>query len=73
MGNKAILKRGITGVHHHVSKQHLHRDLAKFDRRHNTRKVDDQARTTGMVKTIEGKRLTYKPLVKRPEQISSAK
>jgi transposase-like protein len=64
----AILKRGVTGVYHHWSRQHLHRYLAEFDRRYNERSargVSDQARTAGIVKSAEGKRLTYKPLVGR--------
>src|SRR5579872_2913921 len=37
-GYFANLKRGINGVYHHVGQQHLHRYLAEFDYRHNTRK-----------------------------------
>ena len=36
-GYFSILKRGITGVYHHVSKEHLHRYLAEFDYRYNER------------------------------------
>lgn len=64
----SILKRGIIGTYHHVGKKHLHRYLAEFDRRYNTRSargVNDQERAAGIVKTAEGKRLTYKPLVHR--------
>jgi transposase-like protein len=53
----AILKRGVIGTFHHVSKQHLHRYLAEFDRRYNTRTargVNDQQRTEGIVKSAEG-------------------
>jgi len=66
----SILKRGITGIYHHVSEYHLHRYLAEFDRRWNTRSargVDDGQRAAIIVKAGEGKRLTYKPLVKRAQ------
>jgi transposase-like protein len=36
-GYFSILKRGITGVYHHVSPQHLKRYLAEFDFRYNER------------------------------------
>ena len=64
----SVLKRGLIGTYHHVGKHHLHRYLAEFDRRYNTRSalgVDDQARTAGIIRTAEGKRLTYRPLVRR--------
>jgi transposase-like protein len=59
----SILKRGITGTYHHVSQQHLHRYLAKFDFRHNERValgVDDSERTHKALEGIVGKRLTYR-------------
>jgi len=61
-GYFSILKRGINGVYHHVSEQHLKRYLAEFDFRYNERMalgVDDKTRTARAVKGIEGKRLTY--------------
>ncbi len=59
----SILKRGITGVYHHVSEAHLHRYLAEFDYRYNERAalgVDDAERATKAAKGIVGKRLTYR-------------
>jgi transposase-like protein len=58
----SILKRGLTGVYHHVSEAHLHRYLSEFDYRYNTREklgVDDAARAAGVVRKAKGKRLTY--------------
>src|SRR5881394_608641 len=37
----SLLKRGINGTFHHVSKQHLHRYLSEFDFRYNARKMSD--------------------------------
>jgi transposase-like protein len=56
----ALLKRGIIGTFHHVSKQHLHRYLAEFDFRFNQRKVSDGERTIEALKGFEGKRLKYR-------------
>jgi transposase-like protein len=61
-GYFSILKRGIVGTYHHVSKEHLHRYLAEFDFRYNERSklgVNDAERATKALKGIEGKRLTY--------------
>ncbi len=59
----SIFKRGIAGVYHHVSQQHLKRYLAEFDFRYNTRMalgIDDQERTERALRGIVGKRLTYR-------------
>jgi len=55
-----LLKRGINGVYHHVSKEHLHRYLAEFDFRYNRRKISDHERTISAIAGFEGKRLMYK-------------
>ena len=55
-----ILKRGINGVYHHVSEQHLHRYCAEFDFRYNARKISDAERMHKSVGGIVGKRLTYR-------------
>ena len=44
-GYFGLLKRGINGVYHHVSREHLHRYLSEFDFRYNRRKIDDDQRT----------------------------
>jgi transposase-like protein len=59
-GYFSLLKRGINGVFHHVSKKHLHRYLTEFDFRYNMRKIDDETRTTVALGNIEGKKLTYR-------------
>lgn len=56
----ALLKRGIHGAFHHVSKIHLHRYCDEFSFRWNHRKIDDGERTIAVIKGIDGKRLMYK-------------
>src|SRR4051794_27193868 len=63
-GYFSIFKRGIYGVYHHVSQQHLKRYLAEFDFRYNERialGIDDAERTRRAIKGGDGKRLTYRP------------
>lgn len=59
-GYFSILKRGVNGVYHHVSRKHLHRYLGEFDFRYNARQVTDGERAAEALKGIEVKRLTYK-------------
>ena len=56
----ALLKRGVYGSYHHVSKRHLHRYCDEFSFRWNHRQVTDGARTDAALRASEGKRLTYK-------------
>ena len=58
----SLLKRGIVGTFHQVSKKHLPLYLAEFDHRFNHRKSTDGERTVSALKCAEGKRLTLKPL-----------
>jgi transposase-like protein len=63
----SIFKRGMVGTYQHCSSDHLHRYLAEFDFRYNTRAklgIDDTDRTIAALKGIEGKRLTYR----RPDE-----
>jgi transposase-like protein len=58
-GYFSIFKRGMRGVYQHCKEKHLHRYLAEFDFRYNTRKITDMERTIAAVRSGEGKRLTY--------------
>jgi len=58
-GYFSVMKRGLTGTYHHVSKQHLKRYLSEFDFRYNYRAVDDLERTVYAMRGISGKRLLY--------------
>lgn len=60
----AILKRGLMGIYHSVSKKHLHRYVGEFDFRWNTRKLNDGERTIAAVQGAAGKRLDYETLTK---------
>lgn len=56
----SLLKRGITGVYHHVGRGHLDRYCDEFAFRYEHRKVSDGQRAGFLVKGGDGKRLTYK-------------
>ncbi len=67
----SLLKRGINGSFHHVSKGHLHRYCTEFEFRHNTRialGINDGERAGMLIRGAEGKRLTYK----QPSDASAA-
>jgi hypothetical protein len=55
----ALLKRGIHGSFHHVSKKHLHRYCDEFSFRWNGRKLEDTMRRDAAVRGSEGKRLMF--------------
>ncbi|MCH8151466.1 MAG: IS1595 family transposase [Planctomycetes bacterium] len=55
----ALLKRGVYGTFHHVSKRHLHRYCDEFSFRWNGRKLTDRERCDAAIRGIEGKRLKY--------------
>jgi len=55
----ALLKRGVIGAFHHVSKRHLHRYCDEFSFRWDNRQVDDGERTVEAIKRAEGKKLMY--------------
>ena len=61
-GAFAIFKRGMRGVYQHCAEHHLHRYVAEFEFRYNTRTgngFDDRERCGEAIKGIVGKRLTY--------------
>lgn len=55
----ALLKRGVIGTFHNVSRKHLHRYVAEFEFRWNTRTMDDGERLTALVRNADGRRLMY--------------
>jgi transposase-like protein len=56
----SIFKRGMRGVYQHCKEKNLHRYLAEFEFRYNTRNLTDGERAVLAVKGGEGKRLTYR-------------
>lgn len=59
------LKRQLYGTHHAVSPKHLHRYVAEAAFKHNTRWLEDGARTVAAIQGADGKRLRYKQPVQR--------
>jgi transposase-like protein len=62
-GYFSIFKRGMKGIYQHCSEQHLHRYLAEFEFRYNTRVrlgVEDVERAAMIVAGGFGKRLMYR-------------
>jgi len=59
----SIVKRGLNGIYHSVSKEHLHRYLSEYEFRYNNRTLGDGDRTSVAIKASEGKRLMYKDVI----------
>jgi len=59
----SLLKRGVYGAWHHVSREHLPKYSNEFAFRWNHRKVSDGERTVAAIKATEGKRLTYRQVI----------
>lgn len=62
----SLLKRGVMGTFHSVSRKHLPNYLNEFQFRWNTRKLDDGQRISRVVKALDGKRLEYRQSVDNP-------
>jgi len=58
------LKRGIDGIYHWCSKEHLQSYVDEFTLRFNTRDYNTQGRFDLILSAIANKRLTYKDLIK---------
>jgi transposase-like protein len=56
----SLLKRGVYGSWHCVSREHLPKYASEFEFRWNTRKLSDGERMENFVPMIDGKRLTYR-------------
>jgi hypothetical protein len=56
----SLLKRGVFGSWHSVSREHLGKYASEFEFRWNTRKVSDGQRLLTFIPMIDGKRLMYR-------------
>lgn len=56
----ALLKRGVMGSFHHISKKHMNLYCDEFSFRWSHRKISDSERTEKAIKSSEGKRLMYR-------------
>jgi hypothetical protein len=54
------MKRGVVGVYHSISKQHLDRYCNEFSFRWNRRNITDGERADDAIKNAQGKLLIYK-------------
>lgn len=62
----SLIKRGVMGTFHSVSRKHLPNYLNEFQFRWNTRKLDDGQRVLAAIKKVDGKRLEYRQSVDNP-------
>jgi transposase-like protein len=58
----SLFKRGIIGIYHHTSKEHLFRYANEFTYRYNTRGISDNDRFIGVLAKSNG-RLKYRDLI----------
>jgi transposase-like protein len=58
--SNALIKRGLMGIYHNVSREYLHRYLWQWDFCWNNRCMNDGERTVAAIQSAEGKRLMYK-------------
>lgn len=62
----SLIRRGVMGTFHSVSRKHLPNYLNEFQFRWNTRKMNDGERVAEAIKLIDGKRLEYRESVDCP-------
>ena len=66
----SLIRRGVMGTFHSVSRKHLPNYLNEFQFRWNTRKLDDGERVAKAIKAIDGKRLEYRESVENPPYLA---
>lgn len=62
----SLIKRGVMGTFHSVSRKHIPNYLNEFEFRWNTRKLDDGRLVSRAIKQVDGKRLEYRESVDNP-------
>ncbi len=68
----SLIKRGVMGTFHSVSRKHLPNYLNEFEFRWNTRKLNDGERISRAIKQVDGKRLEYRESVDNPPYLVPA-
>ena len=61
--SNALIKRGLVGIYHNVSREYLHRYLWQWDFCWNYRELNDGERTIAAIRMAEGKALMYKQAI----------
>ena len=67
-----LVKCGVMGTFHSVSRKHLPNYLNEFAFRWDTRHLNDNARVVRAIQKVDGKRLTYRESVDNPPYISTS-
>lgn len=62
----SLIRRGVMGTFHSVSRKHLANYLNEFQFRWNTRKLNDGERVQKAIRKVDGKRLEYRESVDKP-------
>jgi len=62
----SLIRRGVMGTFHSVSRKHLANYLHEFSFRWDTRKMNDGERVAQAIRKVEGKRLQYRESVDNP-------
>lgn len=68
----SLIKRGVMGTFHSVSRKHIPNYLNEFEFRWNTRKLDDGQRVARAIRQVDGKRLQYRESVDNPPYLVPA-
>jgi transposase-like protein len=66
----SLIRRGVMGTFHSISRKHLPNYLNEFEFRWNTRKLDDGERVARAIKHVAGKRLEYRESVDNPPYLA---
>lgn len=62
----SLIRRGVMGTFHSVSRKHMPNYLNEFQFRWNTRKMNEGERVSAAIKAVDGKRLQYRESVENP-------
>ena len=69
----ALMKRGYYGTYHRMSPKHLDRYVDEFSGRHNSRCADTMDQMNGVARSMVGRRLRYRDLIKPNGRPSGAR